>query len=81
MTVFAAMGVIITSATVIIYGEAIWDPIKLVGQVQQPGGGRDLDVHRGGRDPGREHRRQRGLARQRLRQRASRARSSSRPAA
>jgi NCS1 family nucleobase:cation symporter-1 len=30
------MGVLITSATVIIYGEAIWDPIKLVGRFQQP---------------------------------------------
>src|SRR5215470_16847915 len=30
MTLFAAMGVLITSATVIIYGEAIWDPVKLV---------------------------------------------------
>jgi NCS1 family nucleobase:cation symporter-1 len=34
MTVFAAMGVFITSATVIIYGEAIWDPIKLAGKFQ-----------------------------------------------
>jgi nucleobase:cation symporter-1, NCS1 family len=36
MFVFAAMGVLITSATVIIYGEAIWDPIKLVGKFSQP---------------------------------------------
>jgi NCS1 family nucleobase:cation symporter-1 len=36
MSVFAAMGVLITSATVIIYGEAIWDPIKLVGRFEQP---------------------------------------------
>jgi NCS1 family nucleobase:cation symporter-1 len=36
MSVFAAMGVMITSATVIIYGEAIWDPIKLVGRFQAP---------------------------------------------
>jgi NCS1 family nucleobase:cation symporter-1 len=36
MSVFAAMGVMITSATVIIYGEAIWDPVKLVGRFQQP---------------------------------------------
>jgi nucleobase:cation symporter-1, NCS1 family len=36
MTVFAAMGVLITSATVIIYGEAIWDPIKLVGRFSSP---------------------------------------------
>ncbi|HET8644474.1 MAG TPA: NCS1 family nucleobase:cation symporter-1, partial [Vicinamibacteria bacterium] len=36
MTVFAAMGVLITSATVIIYGEAIWDPVKLVGRFSSP---------------------------------------------
>jgi NCS1 family nucleobase:cation symporter-1 len=36
MSVFAAMGVLITSATVIIYGEAIWDPVKLVGRFQSP---------------------------------------------
>ncbi len=36
MTVFAAMGVLITSATVIIYGEAIWDPIVLVGKFTAP---------------------------------------------
>ncbi len=36
MAVFAAMGVLITSATVVIYGEAIWDPIKLVGKFQTP---------------------------------------------
>ena len=31
MTVFAAMGVIITSATAIIYGKVIWDPVLLIG--------------------------------------------------
>jgi len=36
MFVFAAMGVLITSATSIIYGEVIWDPIKLVGRFQSP---------------------------------------------
>jgi nucleobase:cation symporter-1, NCS1 family len=36
MSVFAAMGVMITSATVIIYGETIWDPIKLVGRFHAP---------------------------------------------
>ena len=34
MTVFAAMGVVITSATAIIYGKAIWDPVALVGHFQ-----------------------------------------------
>src|SRR4029078_4298373 len=36
MFVFAAMGVLITSATTIIYHETIWDPIKLVGRFQDP---------------------------------------------
>jgi NCS1 family nucleobase:cation symporter-1 len=36
MSVFAAMGVLITSATVIIYGKAIWDPVHLVGQFKTP---------------------------------------------
>jgi NCS1 family nucleobase:cation symporter-1 len=36
MTVFAAMGVVITSATAIIFGRAIWDPVELVGQFKQP---------------------------------------------
>jgi NCS1 family nucleobase:cation symporter-1 len=31
MTVFAAMGVAITSASAVIYGKAMWDPIELVG--------------------------------------------------
>jgi nucleobase:cation symporter-1, NCS1 family len=36
MFVFAAMGVMITSATAIIYGEMIWDPIKLIGKFRDP---------------------------------------------
>ena len=36
MFVFAAMGVMITSATEIIYGEMIWDPVKLIGRFQDP---------------------------------------------
>jgi nucleobase:cation symporter-1, NCS1 family len=36
MFVFAAMGVMITSATAIIYGELIWDPIKLIGRFHDP---------------------------------------------
>jgi NCS1 family nucleobase:cation symporter-1 len=32
MTVFAAMGVVITSASAEIYGKPFWDPIELVGQ-------------------------------------------------
>src|SRR5258705_8285250 len=36
MSLFAAMGVLITSATVIIYGETIWDPVQLVGRFTSP---------------------------------------------
>jgi NCS1 family nucleobase:cation symporter-1 len=36
MSLFAMMGVLITSATVIIYGETIWDPIQLVGRFSSP---------------------------------------------
>jgi NCS1 family nucleobase:cation symporter-1 len=36
MFAFAAMGVLITSATVIIFGRAIWDPVQLVGQFSSP---------------------------------------------
>jgi NCS1 family nucleobase:cation symporter-1 len=34
MTLFAAMGVVITSASAVIYGESIWDPIDLVGRFE-----------------------------------------------
>jgi NCS1 family nucleobase:cation symporter-1 len=34
MTVFAAMGVVITSASAIIYGEEIWEPIALVSRFE-----------------------------------------------
>jgi NCS1 family nucleobase:cation symporter-1 len=36
MSLFAAMGVMITSATAIIYGQAIWDPVQLVGRFSSP---------------------------------------------
>ncbi|MBC7448492.1 MAG: NCS1 family nucleobase:cation symporter-1 [Hymenobacteraceae bacterium] len=36
MTVFAAMGVLITSATAIIYGRIIWDPVVLIGEFKNP---------------------------------------------
>ena len=36
MSVFAAMGIFITSATVLIFGKPIWDPIQLVGQFKAP---------------------------------------------
>ena len=36
MSVFAAMGVVITSATAIFYGQAIWVPVQLVGRFSSP---------------------------------------------
>jgi NCS1 family nucleobase:cation symporter-1 len=36
MSVFAAMGVLITSATVLIYGRAIWDPMQLAREFKAP---------------------------------------------
>jgi NCS1 family nucleobase:cation symporter-1 len=36
MFAFAAMGVMITSASAILYGEPIWDPVKLVGRFHSP---------------------------------------------
>ena len=36
MFVFAMMGVMITSATTLIYGEMIWDPVKLIGRFHDP---------------------------------------------
>jgi NCS1 family nucleobase:cation symporter-1 len=36
MFAFAAMGVLITSASAIIYGQPIWDPVKLVGNFTNP---------------------------------------------
>jgi NCS1 family nucleobase:cation symporter-1 len=36
MSLFAAMGVMITSATVIIYGQSIWDPVQLIGRFRSP---------------------------------------------
>jgi NCS1 family nucleobase:cation symporter-1 len=36
MSLFAAMGVLITSATTLLYGAPIWDPVVLVGKFSQP---------------------------------------------
>jgi nucleobase:cation symporter-1, NCS1 family len=36
MTVFAAMGIVVTSATTVIYGAPVWDPIELSGRFDNP---------------------------------------------
>lgn len=36
MTLFSTLGILITSATIIVYGKAIWDPVELVGKFTNP---------------------------------------------
>jgi NCS1 family nucleobase:cation symporter-1 len=36
MTVFPIVAVLVTSATVVVYGKAIWDPVTLLGKFQNP---------------------------------------------
>ncbi|MBI2266829.1 MAG: NCS1 family nucleobase:cation symporter-1 [Armatimonadetes bacterium] len=36
MTLFAGLGIFITSATVVVFGEAIWDPIALLAKFNHP---------------------------------------------
>ena len=69
MTLFAAMGIMITSATAMIYGKPIWDPIELGRQVREPRDRRRRDVHGGDRDARGQHRGERRVARERLRER------------
>ena len=37
MTAFAFIGVAVTSATIVVFGEAIWDPIRLIARIGSPG--------------------------------------------
>ncbi len=36
MTLYSFIGVAVTSASVVLFGKAIWDPVTLIGQFQQP---------------------------------------------
>ena len=36
MTIFAFVGVVVTSATAIVYGSAVWDPVVLAGRFESP---------------------------------------------
>ena len=36
MTLYAFIGVAVTSASVVLFGQAIWDPVALLGRFQQP---------------------------------------------
>jgi nucleobase:cation symporter-1, NCS1 family len=36
MTAFAFIGVAVTSATIVVFGEAIWDPVKLIARIGSP---------------------------------------------
>src|SRR5437899_12417964 len=37
MTLYAFIGIVVTSATVVIYGTAIWDPVQLLSRFHSPG--------------------------------------------
>jgi NCS1 family nucleobase:cation symporter-1 len=36
MTLFCFIGIIVTAATVVVFGEAVWDPVELVGRMGSP---------------------------------------------
>lgn len=36
MTVFSAIGIIITSATIVIYGKAMWNPVDIISKFESP---------------------------------------------
>ena len=36
MTLFAFVGVVVTSATAIVFGQTIWDPVVLAGKFESP---------------------------------------------
>jgi NCS1 family nucleobase:cation symporter-1 len=40
MPLFAFIGIAVTSATVIVYGQAIWNPVELVARLTREGGAR-----------------------------------------
>ena len=44
MPLFSFVGLVVTSATVVIYGEAIWNPIDLVSRITAEGGSRLLGL-------------------------------------
>ena len=37
MTLFAFIGVAVTSATILLFGEAVWDPVQLISRIGTPG--------------------------------------------
>ena len=81
MSLFAAMGVMITSATAIIYGEIDLGSGAARRQVQLARRRRHLDVHRRRRDHRRQHRGERRCRRPTISPTRFRASSASRPAA
>ena len=66
MTLYSFIGVAVTSASVVLFGEPIWDPVALLGRFHRAGD----RLHRAGRaadrDAEHQRRRQRGLAIQRF---------------
>ena len=66
MTAFAFIGVAVTSATIVIFGEAIWDPVALIARIGNPRGDRLRRPDRAHRPADDEHGRERGVAGERL---------------
>ena len=67
MALYSFIGVAVTSATMMIYGKSIWDPVEVLSRFRNPlvlsiGDGLALPG-----DPGDQHRRQRGQPGERLR--------------
>ena len=58
MALYSFIGVAVTSATVTIYGQAIWDPVVVLSQVPRSDGAVDRHVVALSGDPGDQHRRQ-----------------------
>ena len=59
MTLFSFIGVAVTSASVLLFGEAIWDPVVLLSRLGNPAGHPDLAVRRADRDAHHQRRRER----------------------
>ena len=66
MTLYSFIGVAVTSASVVLFGEAIWDPVALLGRFHQPVVASIASSGPSGSYPQHQRSRQRSLAIQRL---------------
>ena len=66
MTAFAFIGVAVTSATIVVFGEAIWDPVVLIARIGNAAGHHLRRARRPARATDDEHGGQRGVTGERL---------------